>query len=201
MAAENHSDQPADTSAQPTSSCRSCCPATSPRRGVLKALVALVTGAAAYAVPVLAGIVGFLNPLGGKSQSSGFRRLATVDMLPEDGTPVQVTVVADRTDAWNRFPNEPIGGVFLRRLPSGEVLALHVVCPHAGCTVQYQASEKKLFCPCHVASFDLDGKRTDANSPSPRDMDTLDVEIRNDSEIWVRFVNYRTGIPEKVVEA
>jgi len=178
----------------------SCCATAPGRRGMLKLLLGWVLGAVSYAVPVLAGIVSFLNPLRQKTAAGQFRRLATLDMLPEDGTPVQVTVLADRTDAWNRFPNEPIGGVFLRKLPDGKVLALHVVCPHAGCTVQYQPAEKKLFCPCHLASFDLDGKRTDKTSPSPRDLDSLEVEIRNGSEVWVRFVNFRTGIPDKVIE-
>lgn len=201
MAVNNRSDGPTDPSLQAAPACCPSCPTGPQRRGALKTLIALASGVAAYAIPVFTGIASFLNPLRQKSEAGDFRRLATLDMLPEDGAPVQVTVVADRNDAWNRFPHEPIGGVFLRRLPSGEVLALHVVCPHAGCTVQYQAGEKKLFCPCHMASFDLDGKRTDTNSPSPRDLDTLDIEIRNDSEVWVRFVNFRTGIPDKVVEA
>ena len=61
--------------------------------------------------------------------------------------------------------------------------------------------ENEFLCPCHNAHFDLTGKRKDENSPSPRDLDTLDVEIRNGSDVWVKFQNFRTGIPNKVVEA
>ena len=140
------------------------------RRGFLMKTFALALGALAYAVPVLAGLVAFLNPLRLKSQAGQFRRLASLDMVPEDGTPLKVSVIADRTDAWNRFANEPIGAVFLQRTGQGKLKARNVRCPHLGCSVDYQASEDRYFCPCHKASFDLTGKRTDANSMSPRDL-------------------------------
>lgn len=171
------------------------------RRGFLTKALALSLGGFAYAVPALAGIVSFLNPLRQKSQAGQFLRLAALDTLPDDGTPQEVSVVSDRTDAWNRFPNEPIGAVFLRRTGEAQVEAVNVVCPHAGCSVQYQEGEDKLFCPCHAASFDLTGKRLDATSPSPRDLDTLEVEIRNGTEVWVRFQNFRTGTTQKIPEA
>jgi menaquinol-cytochrome c reductase iron-sulfur subunit len=136
-----------------------------------------------------------------KAQAGQFRRVASLDMLPEDGTPQKVSIVADRTDAWNRFPNEPIGAVFLRRTGSEQVEAFNVVCPHAGCSVQYEPGKDRLFCPCHGATFDLSGKRLDETSPSPRGLDALDVEIRNGTEVWVRFQNFRVGIAEKVPEA
>jgi menaquinol-cytochrome c reductase iron-sulfur subunit len=171
------------------------------RRGFLARATALVAGGLAYAVPALTGLAALLNPLRQKSEAGEFMRLATLDTLPADGTPQAVSVVADRNDAWNRFPNEPIGAVFLRRTGAGQIEALNVVCPHAGCSVQYEAGENKLFCPCHAASFDLSGKRLDATSPSPRDLDTLDAEVRNGNEVWVRFQNFRTGTTEKVPEA
>ena len=110
-------------------------------------------------------------------------------------------VIADRTDAWNRFPAEPIGAVFLRRV-GRKVEALQVLCPHANCSINFEGSPQggKFFCPCHAASFNLSGQRTDATSPSPRNMDTLDVEIRNSNEVWVKFENFRMGIAAKVVQ-
>jgi len=176
-------------------------PGQHPRRNFLAKALALALGSLAYAVPALAGIVAFLNPLRQKSQAGQFLRVGSLDMLPEDGTPLEVSIVADRTDAWNRFPNEPIGAVFLRRTGKDVVEALNVVCPHAGCSVQHQEGSGKLFCPCHGATFDLAGKRLDETSPSPRDLDTLEAEIRNGTEVWVRFQNFRTGIAEKVEEA
>ena len=164
------------------------------RRGFLGRAAAIVCGAVALLVPAATGIVAFLNPLRQKSQSGQFLRLASLDVLREDGTPQKMPVIADRSDAWNRFPAEPIGAVFLRR-SGGQVTALQVVCPHAGCSIDFETSSQggKFFCPCHRASFDLAGRRTDQISPSPRDMDRLDVEIRNKNEVWVKFQTFSVG--------
>ncbi len=197
------------------------------RRGFLGRAAAWAVGGAAAAVPFVTGIVAFLNPLGQKSRSGQFLPLASLDMVPEDGTPKKFPVIRDHTDAWTHFPPEPIGAVFLRRVgglaaagtaPPGlaaagtaapglaaagtappQVLAFQVVCPHAGCAIDFQPSPGggRFFCPCHSASFDLAGKRTEAKSPSPRDMDSLAVEIRNQSEVWVRFETFTVGTARK----
>lgn len=169
------------------------------RRGFITKAIALLVGAAAYLPPLAAGAWVFLNPLRQKGQGGRMFRLATLETLDE--TPKKFPVIADRTDAWNRFPNEPVGAVYLRKTAQDQVQAIHVVCPHAGCSVQYQAGDNKFFCPCHSANFDLSGARLDETSPSPRNLDTLEVEIRAENEVWVKFVNFRTGTPEKIEEA
>jgi menaquinol-cytochrome c reductase iron-sulfur subunit len=188
----------------PSHSC--CCSCRAPsdgenRRGFFGQAAAVVCGGAALLVPAATGVAAFLNPLRQKSQSGEFLRLASLDLLPEGGAPQKVSVIADRTDAWSRFPAEPIGAVFLRR--SGDkVTALQVVCPHAGCSINFEASAQggKFFCPCHRASFDLAGGRTDATSPSPRDMDSLEVEIRNQNEVWVKFQTFANGTATKTAQ-
>ena len=57
--------------------------------------------------------------------------------------------------------------------------------------------ESGFACPCHRSSFDLDGAVDDPSSPSPRDMDALDVEVRNGDEVWVRFQNFLPGREDK----
>ncbi len=183
-----------------------CCRCQSPadgenRRGFLSRAAAVLCSGVSLLIPAAAGIVAFLNPLRQKSQSGQFIRLASLDVLPEDGTPWKVSVIADRADAWNRYPAEPIGAVFLRRAQD-EVMALQLVCPHAGCSIDFEGSTGggKFFCPCHAASFDLAGKRTDQTSPSPRDMDALDVEIRNKNEVWVKFQTFGVGTVKKAAQ-
>jgi menaquinol-cytochrome c reductase iron-sulfur subunit len=170
------------------------------RRGIVAKAIAALVGAVAVGVPAVAGLVSFLNPLRIKSQAGQFLRLTSLETLPEDGTPRKFPVILDRTDAWNRFPQEPVGAVFLRRVKD-KVEAIHVVCPHAGCFVVYEPAKNIYFCPCHNGSFDLTGKRLDQSSPSPRDLDTLEVELRNKTEVWVKFQNFRTGTPQKVADA
>jgi len=191
-----------------------CCVAENqPRRGFLAASLGLLAAGLTLLAPLVTGIAAFLNPWRQKGLAGQSLRLATLDTLPEDGTPVKASVLMDEVDAWNLVPNQPVGAVFLRRVgraPSGwAVEALNVVCPHAGCSVEYKeeldpatgGKVKRFFCPCHTASFDLSGKRTDAVSPSPRDMDQLTVDperLANDNEVWVEFKNFQTGIAKQV---
>ncbi len=173
------------------------------RRSFLAQAIALVLGTLSLAVPVAMGIVAALNPLRMKGRAGQFMQLATLDTLPEDGTPKRVPVVADRTDAWNLYPNEPIGAVYLRRVGPDEVQAWQAVCPHAGCIVGYQPTPEggKFFCPCHEASFDLTGRRTDKKSHSPRDLDTLEVKLGEHGEVLVKFESFETGTSKKVAKA
>jgi len=113
---------------------------------------------------------------------------------------VKTPAIMDRVDAWNRFPKQPVGAVFLRRTARDQVLALQVVCPHAGCFVDYDEAKQRFFCPCHKASFDLEGKRLEASSESPRDLDTLEVEVRG-SEVWVKFERFQPGTSDKIPQA
>jgi quinol---cytochrome c reductase iron-sulfur subunit, bacillus type len=170
-----------------------------PRRNVLAAVVATIIGAFVGLAPVAAGVATFLDPLfrrkkvGGEGAARQPVRVASLDALPADGTPVQVPVVADLTDAWNREPNQPIGAVYLRRVGNG-VVCFNAICPHAGCFVGYAADRKVFQCPCHTSSFQLDGERI-IPSPSPRNMDELKVEPEKlkQGEVWIEFVNYYPG--------
>jgi menaquinol-cytochrome c reductase iron-sulfur subunit len=38
----------------------------------------------------------------------------------------------------------------------------------------------------------------DPKSPSPRGLDDLVVEIRNGTEVWVKFQNFRAGTHDKI---
>lgn len=166
------------------------------RRNFLTGASALAVGALATLAPIGAAVAAILDPL---RRGDGERDLVLVTRLsavPEDGTPRKFTVTADLTDAWATYADAPVGAVYLRRVGE-DVRALNVVCPHAGCFVGMAPDASRFACPCHRSSFDLDGVVNDPSSPSPRDMDALDVEIRNQDEIWVRFQNFLPGRADK----
>ena len=189
------------------------------RRNVL---VQIVTAAISFVIVAVRATLGglfFLDPILRKRKGSkagtaageierkddaGFIRLEiTKDAVPADGTPVSVTVLDDITDAWNRFPNVPIGSIWLRKVGDGPIIAFNSVCPHLGCSVNYVRAEDHFFCPCHTSAFDLSGKKT--NDIPPRDMDSLEVAMRTDGqddpngvEIWVRYQNFRRATSEKI---
>ncbi len=170
------------------------------RRGFFKEALALAIGAIAGVVPAIVALATFLDPLRRQSASNNggsFVRISSLNAVPNDALPHKFPVVADRTDAWNKFPNVPIGGVYLRRTAEKTVEAFNAVCPHAGGFIDYVPSKKCFSCPLHNSQFALDGTISDPKSPSPRGMDSLPVEIRGD-EIWVKFQNFRAGIREKI---
>ncbi|MBU6399091.1 MAG: Rieske (2Fe-2S) protein [Verrucomicrobia bacterium] len=171
------------------------------RRGFLRKLLSLVCGGLAGLVPAAAGLVTFLDPLHRRSAAGGFVRVASLETLPADGIPRKFAVVSDRRDAWNRFPHVPIGAVYLRRTGAQAVEALNAVCPHAGCFVDYVPIQNGFLCPCHNSRFAADGRLRDSRSPSPRGLDTLEVQVRDGTEIWVRFQNFRAGQAAKIAVA
>jgi Rieske Fe-S protein len=147
--------------------------------------------------PVLSGVWVILDPLRRKSEQNVLIPVTSLRSLPEDGLPRKFVLKAAHSDAWNRTPSVPIGAVYLRRIGPNSVQALNVECPHAGCSVDFVPSRKGYLCPCHNSSFTLDGRISDPKSPSPRALDELQVEIRDD-EVLVRFEKYLAGHEQKI---
>ena len=188
-----------------------------PRRNFLVEGAAVVIGGVVTLVPLLAGMLFFLDPLirrrkgddtaessggdagGVEKDADGFLKTnATVDSLPADGSPLLVTVYDDRVDAWNRFPNQPIGTVWLRRDGEGGVQAFNTVCPHLGCSISFRNAETDFFCPCHNSTFALDGEKQ--NQIPPRNMDPLEVRLKEETgdAIWLKYQNYRAATHERI---
>lgn len=147
--------------------------------------------------PIGAGVAVFLDPMRRKSAAGEFVRVGFLSALPEDGTPRKFSIVTTREDAWNKLPNVPVGAVYLRRVGQS-VQALNVVCPHAGCFVDFVPSRNSYLCPCHDSTFAVDGKINDSKSPAARGMDELEAQIRNGNEVWVKFQNFLAGEVEKI---
>ncbi|MDP6891547.1 MAG: Rieske (2Fe-2S) protein [Verrucomicrobiota bacterium] len=161
------------------------------RRGFVKFLC-IVIGGIVSAVPFGAGIWAYLNPLTREKEGSGdgFVKITTLDAIPADGTPTKFSVISDKEDAWNKFKNISVGAIYLRK-EDGKVKALHTVCPHLGCFIDYRSIKNDFFCPCHNSNFKLDGSIVSGVSPRP--MDPLKIEIRNKVEVWVKFQNFQPG--------
>jgi menaquinol-cytochrome c reductase iron-sulfur subunit len=176
--------------------CHSCTPGS--RRNFLKKIFAAGVSGLIGLVPLAAGLAVFLDPLRRKASAAEAVRVTTLDALPDDGVPRQFPVVARSSDAWSKSASARVGAVYLRRTADGGVQALNVVCPHAGCFVDFLAERNGFLCPCHNSSFALDGKIADPASPAARAMDSLPVEVRNGNEVWVTFQNFQAGRAEKV---
>jgi Rieske Fe-S protein len=170
------------------------------RRGFFKKSAAAIISVLLGMVPLGAGIAVYLDPLRKKSSQKSAIKVATLDALPDDGIPRKFPVVSARKDAWNKFSEVPIGAVYLRRTPEGKLQAFNVVCPHAGCFVDFLPDRGMYLCPCHNSTFAINGEIGDRASPAARGLDSLDVEVRG-KEIWVRFQNFQAGRAEKIPTA
>src|SRR5207249_1213889 len=147
------------------------------RRDFLKRFFCGLIGTVLGLVPFGAGMVVFLDPLRRKSSLNDAVRVASIEALPADGIPRKFPVLATRVDAWNKFPQVPVGAVYLRRTGDKTVKALNVICPHAGGFVDYVADCNCFICPLHNSKFALDGRISDPKSPAPRAMDALEVDL------------------------
>jgi len=168
------------------------------RRGFLKRACAGIIGAVLGIVPIGAGLNFWLNPLRRKAVDSGRVRVTALEALPDDGIPRKFQVVASKVDAWNKFTDIPVGAVYLRRLKEGRVEAFNAVCPHAGCFVNFKPERGVYSCPCHESTFNVTGQIENPASPSPRGLDSLEVEVREGKEVWVKFQNFQAGTAKKV---
>ncbi len=116
------------------------------RRGFLIKAAAVLSAAAAYAVPTGLGLLGFLNPWRKGGLPTGTDRIdadrpplvpvAMLSALAIGGPPQEFPVVAARQDAWT-FSTEPVGRVFLVRTGKDRVRAFQVLCPHEGCPIKF----------------------------------------------------------------
>jgi menaquinol-cytochrome c reductase iron-sulfur subunit len=173
-------------------------PARPARRRFFKHVGAILFGALAVLIPAAAGLTAFLAPLRRKAQRAGFVQLTTLNALPADGRPVRLSVIASRDDAWTRSPAVPIGAVYARRTGPESVEVFNTACTHAGCFVEYRPDLNGYFCPCHNSDFTLDGKIKTPRSPAPRDLDRLEVELRDGGQVWIKFQNFRAGEAQKI---
>ncbi len=171
-----------------------------PRRHFLVRAAALVVAGLTVTVPSLIAAAYAMSPLCKRSKSTSgddsFRFVGKTGGLTPGGAPQLFQVIGAKKDGWTTYPGIALGSVLVGLDQDGKLTCLNARCPHLGCTVGYQAAQKKLFCPCHAAAFALDGVRT--NETPPRDLDRLEAEIRNKDEIWVRFQNFRSGTEQKI---
>lgn len=175
-----------------------------PRRDFVTQAVTVAVSSVLVVPPVVAGIGTLLDPVLRGGQGHQFLRVAALSAVPDDGVPRSFPVIADRVDAWTTQANQPVGRVFLRRLPGTETIeAVSATCPHAGCLVDFRPERKQFQCPCHTSAFEADGARVPP-CPSPRDLDRLACEVRGDGDqrsIFVEYVNYYSGLAEKKPKA
>jgi len=162
---------------------------------VLVALVKLF-----IAVPAIAFLISPLRRKKSDGVRDVFETLTSFSQLSV-GVPQSFAIIKDRTDAWVKYPSEPVGSVWLVRQPKGitpEVIALSAECPHLGCAINLSPDGKSFLCPCHTSAFDIEGRPQ--NRVPPRPMDRLDVEVtaEPDPKVQVKFQWFQTLAQKRI---
>jgi menaquinol-cytochrome c reductase iron-sulfur subunit len=170
--------------------------APSERRGFLKRITGWL-GAALGAVVAVPGLGFLASPLGRETVSGGKGPLRVAKLAElRPGKPLRCDVRGELHDAWSRLPDVKLGSCWLVRSEmDGALHAFSTVCPHLGCGIDWNDSQRRFVCPCHGSFFSLEGKVI--TGPSPRDMDELDV-VTESAEVKVVYRRYRVGTPKKV---
>ena len=109
------------------------------RRNFFSEVLSFCIAGVILLVPLVSGLALFFDPLLRKRRSSagqdtrrdaeGFLHVASLASLPDNGRPQIFTVYDDLIDAWNKFADQPVGRVFLRKLPGNKVTAFNVAAP------------------------------------------------------------------------
>jgi len=151
----------------------------------------------------------------GTTLDSNFIRLVRLTDL-KTGRPTLVPVMGQKQDGWARHERQTIGRVWLVREQADPgqpdmVRALSSVCPHMGCQLQSQSVDQGFLCPCHRATFAVDGRRqpdprTGDQNHAPRDLDGLDCRLVQDetSHDWwveVKYQRFETGREHPVIRS
>lgn len=138
-----------------------------------------------------------LDPLRRGSKQRKFEKLRKLTDI-EIGVPRKVVIIAQRTDAWTRYPEGPVGAVWIFRHEDDTVDVYSVTCPHLGCPVDHLPGEHEFYCPCHDARYAEDGSII--SGPQQRGMDKLECKVElegGDKWIKIIFEKFERGTPEK----
>src|SRR5262245_37127432 len=141
-----------------------------------------------------------IDPRNRAARAGDFKPVARLDEL-EKNKPTQVVIRDVRSDAWTLHPNDVVGRVWLIRRSDTEVDAFTTICPHLGCSINFDVNQQLFVCPCHNGTFDLSGTKQEKASgggtnPAPRDMDRLELRVI-DGVIEVKYENFYQGEHEK----
>ncbi len=182
----------------PQSPCETSTCCGEKRRGLIKGILAAAIGGFVAIFPFVPGLLVITSPLRKKRRVGGqMIRITTLGALAGSKQPRRFQVIASRRDAWNKYPPEPIAGVYLAPQGDGKPpRAFSVTCPHLGCAVDFNADTDEYQCPCHTSAFATDGETL--YGPSPRGLDELAVEIRGEDEVWIDYKRFEVGKSKRI---
>jgi nitrite reductase/ring-hydroxylating ferredoxin subunit len=130
------------------------------------------------AAGMAAGVIGVSLVANGERRSTIG---ADQELVPDEGFWIDVARVQDvPPGSAVRFTTAAFDGFVVN--DGGAIRALSSVCTHMGCTLHFRPDWEDLRCPCHGASFGLDGRLANGRSswrsrPYPGDAQAYPIEL------------------------
>jgi menaquinol-cytochrome c reductase iron-sulfur subunit len=150
----------------------------------------------------VAGVLAFplvrfaLDPLTRISTKTEWSDLGPVSDFAEVHVPQKRTISIIQIDGWRKVVTEK--SIYVIKGADGTPSVLTAICPHLGCSVQWNDANDHFKCPCHNGIFTIDGKYV--SGPPPRDLDQLESKIE-DGHLKVRYQSFRQLVKVKEVLA
>ncbi|MGB7218737.1 MAG: Rieske (2Fe-2S) protein [Vicinamibacterales bacterium] len=137
-----------------------------------------------------------MHPLRRKPGEVAWSDIGPTADLTSLAAPMKMLVEVEQRDGWRKMiSTKP---VYVTRTAEGRLRVLSAVCPHLGCSVAWNESQKRFLCPCHVGVFAEDGALV--SGPPPRGMDELDSTVE-DGRLKVRYQYFRQLVPTREIIA
>jgi Rieske Fe-S protein len=149
--------------------------------GFLSIATAMIMG-----IPLVGSL---FNPK--STRKKQFIEVADLDALPIE-EPKRVIFSELLNDAFLLQPTT--SDVWVIKHSDSNVTVFSTICPHLGCSYDFQPESRQFLCPCHSSAFSIDGKVL--SGPSPRSLDTLPQKIAN-GKLYLQWERYEVGISEK----
>jgi cytochrome b6-f complex iron-sulfur subunit len=126
-----------------------------------------------FAVALSASALATGGILGALYASPPHGRAAEADEM-DVGSVAEIEAAGSRTFRFGREPCVVVAA-------GGKFHALSTICSHLGCIVQWVPKSQHLACPCHKATFDLEGNVREG--PPPRPLTAYTATVHDDRVI------------------
>ena len=152
-------------------------------------LLVQLGGAAVAAIWVLAVIPRsktLFQPAQGSATPSGSATPAASPTPVVSPTGTKIGALTDlQSQGFLNF-NDPATGdpAVAVSLSGGSIVAYDAVCTHAGCTVQYDPSQKLIACPCHGALYDPSHNAAVVAGPAPSPLVSIPLQVGADGGVY-----------------
>ncbi|OGR57349.1 MAG: hypothetical protein A3I11_07165 [Elusimicrobia bacterium RIFCSPLOWO2_02_FULL_39_32] len=122
---------------------------------------------------ILTGLGGgyFLSPIWRKKEDSWIDLGLVKDFT--EGEPLKINFTVRKRDAWSTIESKSSAWIITAN--QKDFIAFDPKCTHLGCPYRWSVEKRQFLCPCHTATFSVDGEVV--SGPPPRALDRYPTKV------------------------